>query len=413
MSGPPASAAPKLAPRMAPRLAMYVIALRRKMALALGGAFDPYPPPPQGARLSPSADHQAGFDAAPLALSWARTGGEVRQWQAAARAKLADLTGWRRPEAAPRVIHHAPAPTRDGYRRARAYLRAWPGGDLPVDLVWRDGIARPAPVMICLQGTNSGAHLSWGEARMPPDPVKVAGGLDIARQAAARGYVAACVEQSCFGERRERALEPRSADPCIDASNHGLLLGRTLIGDRAADVAAVIDWLETATDLDLDLGRIHAMGNSSGGITALYAAALDERIAGVIAGGCVGPIRETIAARRDPSGQNVIPGMLNWLETEDVVALCAPRPVLAISGDRDHIFPAAGAAKVVYAARAVYEALGAGDCLRAVAADGPHRFYPDLAWPAFLELVGVTPGLDTTLDTADGAAKKAAEASQA
>ena len=64
---------------------------------------------------------------------------------------------------------------------------------------------------------------------------------------------------------------------------------------------------------------------------------------------------------------------------------------------------------MVDAAGAVYEALGAGDCLRAVAADGPHRFYPDLAWPAFLELVGG----DTTLDTGGRAAKKAAEASQA
>ncbi len=123
-----------------------------------------------------------------------------------------------------------------------------------------------------------------------------------------------------------------------------------------------------------------------GGGGALHAGALDTRLAGVIASGCVGPIRDTIAARRDGAGQNTIPGMLEWFEVADVAALCAPRPLLAISGAGDHIFPYSGVAKVVDVARAAYQARSAGDKIRAVEAPGGHRFNPTLAWPALAEL---------------------------
>ena len=120
--------------------------------------------------------------------------------------------------------------------------------------------------MLCLQGTNSGAHLSWAEARMPPDPVKIASGLDFAHQAVARGYAAVCIEQRCFGLRREQELDRASADPCVDAFHHALLFGRTLLGDRVGDVLRVIDWLANGgAGLDLDLARLHALGHSAGG----------------------------------------------------------------------------------------------------------------------------------------------------
>lgn len=230
---------------------------------------------------------------------------------------------------------------------------------------------------------------------MPPDPAKIAGGGDYARQAAARGYVAICLEQSCFGERAERHIAPRSASATIDTANHAFLLGRSLLGERAADVSSLLDWLTAdgaARDMGLaiDPARIFVMGNSAGGSVALYAASLDTRIAGGLASGCVGFVRDTIARRRDDSAQNVVPGLLDWLEMDDVAGLVAPRPLLVISGAQDHIFPFAGAAAVVESARDVYRALGAEHLIVAVSAEGPHRFYPDVAWPAFERLVGGT-----------------------
>ncbi|MFP6758589.1 MAG: alpha/beta hydrolase family protein [Alphaproteobacteria bacterium] len=371
----------------AARFAMYRIALARKLTRALGGDFDPYPKAPGAARLSPSAANRAAAGDPTLALSW--HGGDPLAWQNHLRAKLKDLMGVPAGDGVPTVTHQdAPQTDTGGRTRQRWYLRAFAEVDVAVDIVWPGDAAGPLPVMLCLQGTNSGAHLSWAEARMPPDPVKIASGLDFAHQAVARGYAAVCIEQRCFGLRREQELDRASADPCVDAFHHALLFGRTLLGDRVGDVLRVIDWLANGgAGLDLDLARLHALGHSAGGTVALHAAALDDRIGALIASGCVGPIRDTLLARGDRAGQNTIPGQLNWFELADVVALCAPRPVLAVSGVNDHIFPSAGVEKVVADATAVYEALGAGDQLVAVAQTGGHRFDQKVIWPAFETLL--------------------------
>lgn len=223
---------------------------------------------------------------------------------------------------------------------------------------------------------------------MPADFERIAGGSGNALAAAERGYLAVAVEQSCFGQRREQKLAKASADPCIDAAMHAVLLGRTLIGERATDISATIDWLLSRdAGLAIDPKRIHIVGNSSGGTTALFSAAMDTRIQAIIAGGCVGYIRETIGVRGDSSAQNTIPGILEWLELDDIVGLCAPRPMLIYSGDTDHIWPFAGARKVADSARVVYEAIDAGDALAAVSAKGGHRYYPEVFWPAFETLM--------------------------
>jgi hypothetical protein len=128
------------------------------------------------------------------------------------------------------------------------------------------------------------------------------------------------------------------------------------------------------------------MGNSAGGETALFAMALDPRIEASIASGCVGPWRKANGARRT-CPDTIIPGVLAWIEYSDVLALCAPRPLLVVSGVTDHIFPFALASECVEDARPVYAAMEAASRLQAVAGPGEHRFYPDIAWPAFAALL--------------------------
>ncbi len=367
-----------------------MIALKRRLMRLSGTEFDPSPAAPPDVHLSPSERHIHDYGAAPLRLSWRNAGmADAGAWQIRCRAKLAELCGYTRSATTPEARHTREHAAPGGLLRTSQYLRLGAELDIPVHLISDPRHEAPLPVMICLQGTNSGSHLSWGEARLPADPERIARGSSNALQAARRGYLAVAVEQACFGERRERRLPKVSGDPCIDAANHALLLGRTLLGERASDVSAVVNWLERGNHgVSLDLARLHIMGNSSGGTTALFGAALDERITAALVGGCVGYFRESIGRRKDASGQNVIPGILDWLELDDVVALCAPRPVLVFSGRQDHIWPFAGAEAVVRSARAVYEALEAPHALRAAAADGGHSYHPEVAWPAFEALLG-------------------------
>lgn len=365
------------------------ISLRQKSAKAMRHDFDPYPALPKDVRLSPSQWHGEAMMDVPVAMSWSKTdGGDAAAWQPVAREKLGQLLGLEtRPR--PEVIFDEAEPLPGGLLSRRIYLRIRACTDIPLRLVWASDMdnSTPRPAMICLQGHNAGMHLSWGETRMPADPLKIArSGLDYGRQAVARGYIAVCVEQAGFGERREQAMAKRSSHPCFDAAHQALMLGRTLLGERVADVMSVIDWLAGGeANLDIDMARIHAMGNSAGGETSLYVAAMDERLGGAIASGCVGRFRRTIATRAT-CPDTILPGILNWLENDDVLALCAPRPLLVVSGDRDHIYPFAEAAATAGLARDVYQELAASDMLRAIEGRGGHRFYPDQAWPEFLAM---------------------------
>ena len=361
------------------------MALADRARRLVGRPRDPFADSPPGLALSPSARHFADYPRAPLLLSLAHaSSGGIAAWQAQARAKLAELSGYARADAPPAVRREDVFALSGGLVRRRVYLGLREGVDVPVHLIAPRALAAaPRPAMICLQGTNGGAHLSWGEARIPSDHEAGRGDYAIALQAARRGFHAVAIEASCFGERAERVIRPRSSAPCVDASMHAFLLGRSLLGERCSDVSGVIDWLVAeAPALGIDPVRIAAMGHSAGGSVALHAAALDTRIAAVLACGCIGYVRDTIARRRDDQGQNVIPGMLNWLELSDVAALVAPRPLASVAGEEDRIWPASGARTVFAAAAAAWRGLGAPERLVLVAQPGGHRFRPAPSWAA-------------------------------
>jgi len=262
--------------------------------------------------------------------------------------------------------------------------------DIPIHLVWRDGGGNPKPVLLYLAGSTSGVHVAWGDALIPADYLLLGVRADMARQAAERGYLVICIEQACYGERLERHLKPRSEARCVDAANHALILGRTLLGEQVTDVSSVIDWLEAGqTGFNIDPESLHLFGHSAGGTVAVYSAAVDLRITAAICSGCIGFIRETIAKRRNPEGASVVPGILKWMEMDDIVALCAPRPFIAISGVLDHIYPFEGVKRVVAGARRVYRLFEAENAISAFQGNAGHQYYPDVTWAAVSKMLGM------------------------
>ncbi len=379
-----------------PRLpfAVYRHALKVKIARRLGRGADPYLPLPEGALLSPSLGIAAAYDGAPRRLGFPARGPlSPEAWQAQARAKLAELTGYAATRPIPEVtIQKGEVAVGDGIVRHSVYLRIRPDTDLPVHLVYRPGLTQPAPVFLHLAGSTSGVHLGWGEAKVPIDHQRIAIGADMARQAAQRGYLAVSIEQIGYGERGERHLAKPSPNRTIDAANHLLLLGRTLMGDGAGDVSAALDWLLSGIGpLTADPDRIFLFGHSAGGTLAQYAAALDVRIRGVLASGSVGPVRQTIGARGAGGGDGIVPGLLNWFDTPDLIALVAPRVFVGLSGDRDHIFPASGIETVVDQARPFFALCGAADRVQAISVVGPHQYHAAASWDAWTRWIDPTP----------------------
>lgn len=368
------------------------MAIRRRFDRATQQYKDPYLPKFSSLSLSPSRSHLAEIRDVIPALSWGNAEiSDPKEWQYAARTKLAGLLGYFPDRQAVLAHHQTDYYLPSEIIRRRIYLQTQLNVDIPVNLIWRQRPGR-YPVMLCLQGTLAGANRSWGESLVPADPIKITNGADYALQAVERGYLAVCIEQSCYGERQERENPLNPQDPTFAAAIRALQLGHTLLGERVADVARVIDWLLVAGVGDkalpgkIDRARINVMGNSLGGMTAMLATALDQRINGVIAASCVSTFASMIS--HAPHGPDyVIPGILRWLECADVIALVAPRPFVTVSGVNDHIFPFCDVSPVVSRAREVYSELGATNFIKALSAKGGHKFYPNIAWPAFEDLI--------------------------
>ena len=95
-----------------------------------------------------------------------------------------------------------------------------------------------------MQGSNSGAHLSLGEIKMPAAVYKVAKGSSLALQAADEGFIAVSYERIGFGERREKKLNKANIPPNIDFSFHSILMGSTSLGETVSEVMLIVQWLK-------------------------------------------------------------------------------------------------------------------------------------------------------------------------
>jgi dienelactone hydrolase len=281
----------------------------------------------------------------------------------------------------------------NGYTSQRVEFQAEQGARIPAWLLRPESKSQiPGPAVICLQGHTTGSHISIGSSRYPGDDERIAGGRDFAVQAVRRGYTALALEQRCFGERVDgRALEcrlhfdpdnPITDERCRHQSMVALLLGRTMLGERSWDVTCGVDLLLELSCVDPS--RIAVMGHSGGGMTAYHAACLDPRIAACMTSGAVSTYAEAMGSI-DNCSDNYLPGALLDFDLPDLAGLIAPRPLVVVSGTRDHITPIVGAEKAGKHIRHIYEAFGCAESFQHVIEEGGHRFYPEQGWSALVE----------------------------
>ncbi len=370
-------------------LKIYLAAITRKIRKLLQPNFDEYGQRPTNLFLSPSQSINEKLQYTGRQLNFADSSIEPVRWQSAARKKLAQITGYTTIRPQPEVIRQSETVRLENFiYKSSIYVRADRCLDIPVHLVYKKSISKKAPVFIFLAGSTSGVHVGWGEAKVPADHERIFCGSDMLLRAARDGYLGVGIEQPGYGERQEKHLYKRSNNRTADAFGHLLLQGKTLVGLGASDVSSVIDWLVSdSCPFNVDQNRIYLFGHSSGGTLAQYCGGLDERIAGVVASGSVGPFSQTITQRGCLGGDGIIPDILNWFESADIVALHSPRIFLAISGTNDHIFPFEGSKQVIDEACGFFEAFGAASKIGAVEGRGGHRYYGQLSWEVFQKTV--------------------------
>ncbi len=308
-------------------------------------------------------------------------GGDVAAWQRKVRRKLRALLRVPKTEKGPLRARTLWTRETDLGRIEKLVFTAEPGADVPAYWCVPRGARPPYRTFICLQGHSTGMHNSIGVAfDDETTPIEVAGDRDFGLGCMRREMAALCVEQRAFGERAERDQAQRcERNTCHDAVVRAQMLGRTLLGERILDVDRAIDYL--ASRGDVDMGRLGCLGNSGGGTTTMYAAALLPRLKAVIPSCCVATMASSLLTLYH-CGCNHAPDLALWADMDDVLGCVAPRPCVVVSGKEDAIFPLAGARAAVRRLKGIYKAAGAADRCRHVVGPEGHRFYADLAWAA-------------------------------
>ena len=178
---------------------------------------------------------------------------------------------------------------------------------------------------------------------------------------ARRGFVVLGIDAYCFGERNGKGPggpSEKGGAGEMSASKFNLWAGRTLWGMILRDDLMALDYL--ASRPEVDAARIGVTGISMGATRTWWLMALDERLRTGVAVACLTRYQNLIAAGELKAHgiYYFVPNLLNHFDTEAVIALLAPRPVLFMTGDQDGGSPPDGIRVIDAAVRPVYRLYG-------------------------------------------------------
>jgi hypothetical protein len=175
-----------------------------------------------------------------------------------------------------------------------------------------------------------------------------------------RGNVVIVPELLAFGEAKLLKDEklPFRMSSCYTVTMALQMYGITTAGMRVYQALRCLDILESLTGVDKD--RLGMMGISGGGLVALFAGVLDERVKNTVVSGYVCTFKDSILAMHHCS-DNYPSGLLNVGELYDIAACLAPRRLLIESGSNDRIFPRHGVETAVDKIREIYGVMGVSD----------------------------------------------------
>ncbi len=228
---------------------------------------------------------------------------------------------------------------KDGYRIEKFIFDNGVDSKVPGYIAIPDARKGRLPAILTLHGHSSSKDNMFGY-----DPSS----QNVAELLVRRGYVVLGIDNYFNGERKGAGpagnLETMAKDSDQEMSlfKLNLWLGRTLWGMMLRDEQIALDYLQSRPEVDP--GRIGAQGMSMGSTRAWWLAAIDDRIRTVVGVACFTRYEDLIAIRQLAAHgiYYFVPGLLNHFDSEGVMALLAPRPFLALTGDRDAGSPPEG-----------------------------------------------------------------------
>ena len=200
---------------------------------------------------------------------------------------------------------------------------------------------------------------------------------------AKRGFVVLGIDAYCFGERNGRGPggpAEKGNEGEWSASKFNLWVGRTLWGMILRDDLMALDYLASRPEVDAQ--RLGVMGMSMGATRAWWLMALDERLRTGVPICCLTRYQNLIEREllKAHGIYYFVPNLLNHFDTEAIVGLIAPRPVLFLDGDQDGTSPVDGIHAIESAVRPLYQLYGKPANFQSVVYAGQGHLYTPAMW---------------------------------
>ena len=289
----------------------------------------------------------------------------VAQWQqqrAKVKAIVVSSLGELPPRPSPSKVRTIAVDKKDGYRIEKFVFDNGVDSEVPGYIALPDRPGR-RPAILTMHGHSSSKDNMFGY-----DPSS----QDVAALLARRGYVVLGIDNYFNGERKgkgpagELETMAKGSDQEMSLFKLNLWLGRTLWGMMLRDEQIALDYL--ASRPEVDPNRIGAQGMSMGSTRAWWLAAIDDRVKAVVGVACFTRYEDLIAIRalRAHGIYYFVPGLLKHFDSEGIMALLAPRPFLALTGDSDAGSPPEGMKKLEQILNRFYALYGRPDAFRSV-----------------------------------------------
>ena len=180
---------------------------------------------------------------------------------------------------------------------------------------------------------------------------------------AKQGYVVLAIDACGFGERHGQGPDgpaQKGSAAEMSAAKFNLWLGRTLWGMIVRDDRIALDYL--ASRPEVNATRIGVTGISMGSTRAWWLMALDDRPRAAVCVACMTRYEELIQTGmlKAHGIYYFVPGLLKHFDTEAILALAAPRPMLFMTGDQDAGSPIDGVKKLGSLVQPIYNLHGNG-----------------------------------------------------
>jgi dienelactone hydrolase len=201
------------------------------------------------------------------------------------------------------------------------------------------------------------------------------------------GYAVIAIDAYCFGERSGKGpggMEIGGAEE-LTQSKYELWMGRSLFAMMVRDDLMALEYLLSRPEIDSK--NVAATGISMGATRTWWLMSLDERIKTGVAVGCLTRYQDLIAEQKLKYHgiYYYVPGILKHFDTEAIISLIAPRPILFMTGDSDPGSPVSGMKKIETVVQKVYDLHGVSQDFKSIIYPETGHVYTSDMWNKMMD----------------------------